>query len=589
MERIVTHPLTVAGIFNHFYTVPDYQREYVWGEREVNQLLADVYDELDERPDAEYFIGTIVVCPGEDGRLDIIDGQQRITTLFLVINAFRYLLQQHGEDTADLRQMLYSQHRDTRGQARNSYRLSLQYEETSGVLEGICGDAALPTDLKASGKRIADAFDMTKDFLMQNCQSHEALVRFLGFFLNNVKIIQIETPRISEALKIFETINERGVGLNPMDLLKNLLFRSVEKSKFDALKKIWKEMTRTLERDNLKPLRFLRYFIVANYRVKNAKGEPIIREDEIYEWLTKEENIEQCGYRIDPMTFARNLQTNAEAYAHFFAGKNAHGERDVSLENIRRLSGASSYHLILFLAARGMERGLFAHFARQIEVLIFYFVITRVQSKDYERIFAGWSEEIRSLSSKDDLNTFIQTRIDPVVDKARKTFDHDFGLVTLESMQKYRIQYILAKIASFVDQQFMGQAEEQPLDAYYRKGVQIEHILPNNPKEELRGQFGSDMYDEYKVRLGNLTLLERPINIVAGNDYFDKKCEKYRQSAFHLTKSIAEHLQVGTNTSADRIYAQLQVFDHWDRQTIDQRQAMLKALADQIWTLSTVS
>src|SRR3989338_1020486 len=107
MEKIITHPLTVAGIFNHFYTLPDYQREYVWGEREVNQLLTDIYDELDERSDAEYFIGTIVVCPGDDGRLDIIDGQQRITTLFLIISAFHLLLSQKNEDTTDLREMLF--------------------------------------------------------------------------------------------------------------------------------------------------------------------------------------------------------------------------------------------------------------------------------------------------------------------------------------------------------------------------------------------------------------------------------------------------------------------------------------------------
>ncbi len=590
MEKIVTHPLTVSGIFNNFYTVPDYQREYVWGEREVNQLLTDIFDELDERSDAEYFIGTIVVCPGEDGRLDVIDGQQRITTLFLIISAFRFLLNQQNEDTADLRGMLFSRKRDAAtGQSRDSYRLSLQYEETSGVLEGICGDADLPQDLRASGKRIADAYVFARQFLEQNCRGdRDTLMRFLGFFLNNVKIIQIQTPRISEALKIFETINERGVGLNPMDLLKNLLFRSIQTREFNALKRVWKEMTRTLEKEDLKPLRFLRYFIMANYRVKNSKGEPLIREDEIYEWFTNDDNARQCGYQQNAMEFAKLLQTNAEAYANFFAGKNADGERNIALENIKLLSGAASFQLILLIAARTMERSLFEHFTKQIEVLLFYFIITRTQSKEYERIFATWAEEIRSIKNKDDLNAFIQTRVEPVVDKARKNFDHDFGQIALGPIQKYRIHYVLAKLTSFVDQQVLGNNEEQPLDAYYRKGIQIEHILPDTPKEELKQQFGAEIYDDYKIKLGNLTFLERPMNIVASNGFFPAKCEKYKQCAFHLTKSIAETMQVGTNTSADRMYAQLKKFDQWDRNSIEQRQTMLKMLGDQIWKVSVM-
>ena len=76
--------------------------------------------------------------------------------------------------------------------------------------------------------------------------------------------IQISTD-VSSALKIFETINERGVGLNPMDLLKNLLFTQVKPEEFTRLKAEWKKITAPLERHKEKPLRFLRYFIMANY------------------------------------------------------------------------------------------------------------------------------------------------------------------------------------------------------------------------------------------------------------------------------------------------------------------------------------
>jgi len=84
--------------------------------------------------------------------------------------------------------------------------------------------------------------------------------------------IQISTD-VSSALKIFETINERGVGLNPMDLLKNLLFKQVKQDEFTMLKNAWKKITVPLEKANEKPLRFLRYFLMANYKIEINRGD----------------------------------------------------------------------------------------------------------------------------------------------------------------------------------------------------------------------------------------------------------------------------------------------------------------------------
>lgn len=78
IQRIQSEDCSVASLLQSFYAVPDYQREYVWDTDEVEQLLKDVREEMGdgEAQDApEYFIGSIVVCPGRDGVLDLIDGQ----------------------------------------------------------------------------------------------------------------------------------------------------------------------------------------------------------------------------------------------------------------------------------------------------------------------------------------------------------------------------------------------------------------------------------------------------------------------------------------------------------------------------------
>ena len=94
------------------------------------------------------------------------------------------------------------------------------------------------------------------------------------YFLRKLKFIQILTPDINDALKIFETINDRGVGLNPMDLLKNLIFQQVTRDKFYKLKDKWKDLVDTLETKQEKPLRFLRYFIVSNYPSTSNSSNP---------------------------------------------------------------------------------------------------------------------------------------------------------------------------------------------------------------------------------------------------------------------------------------------------------------------------
>lgn len=162
----------------------------------------------------------------------------------------------------------------------------------------------------------------------------------------------------------------------------------------------------------------------------------------------------------------------------------------------------------------------------------------------------------------------------------------DLRRFTLHSMQQYRTRYLLAKLTQHVDMAYKGLKIPGSLDEY--TVLQIEHILPDKPHASLRQFFVSQNpgveYDEYKTRLGNLTLLEKPINIVAGNDFFQRKAAEYRKSKNYLTSSIAEINTVGANTSINRINQKLQCFTDWTAANIDIRHEMLMNLAKEVWT-----
>ena len=572
--------LNLEKCFQNFYVVPDYQREYVWEEQQVNQLLNDIYEEYDDNSDKEYFIGSIVVFDN-DGTLELIDGQQRITTLFLIVCALKDVYTEMDIDTAVLNRMIKNVSVNRIGEEEDKYRIVLQYSDASDYLKRIANNTEYTNDITESGNRLYLAYENAKTFLRQNFKTAEDLKRFFAHLYRNIRFIQIETPDISDALKIFETINERGVGLSPMDLLKNLIFRQVEREDFTKLKGKWENLIRMLENKGEKPLRFLRYFIMANYNVENARKDSIVREDEIYNWFLKNEN--QCGYNRKPFIFVDHLISSANSYINFYEGKDNFGE-NVYLDNIKKLGGgAFRQHLILFLAAKDKSKEIFDYLSKNAEVLIFYYFITKEPTRNFEKSFAKWAGIIQNVKTIEDMKGFIKENFLSELQERQKAFEPAFLNIDENTMQKFRIRYILAKIAQHIKQARRGDGNERSLDDFIAKGIEIEHILPATSERELRESIG-DNYDELKIRLGNLTLLEKPINGSIGNkDFYDVKRAAYLESEIYLTRSIAKVEDVGTNTAINRINQKLKNWELWNENSIIERQQMLYELAIHIW------
>jgi uncharacterized protein with ParB-like and HNH nuclease domain len=285
MARIQNHKYSIEEAFREcFYLVPDYQREYVWKEKEVRQLLDDISEQFDTDSKGEYFIGTVLVSPtSQKNHFEVIDGQQRLTTLFLLLCALKQLFKGEQQQRQVISGLVSTSYTDSDGEARTSLKLEPHYENASDVMNKL---VELDTDpmsvrsgIQAAGipsfgslENLINAYGTLYRYLQDNYEDVSKLKKYWGYLANSVVFIQISTE-LSSALKIFETINERGVGLNSMDLLKNILFRQVKQTQFNQLKNEWKKITKPLEKEKEKPLRFLRYFLMANYLIKHDRGE----------------------------------------------------------------------------------------------------------------------------------------------------------------------------------------------------------------------------------------------------------------------------------------------------------------------------
>jgi hypothetical protein len=585
LQSIESKDLTVGELLSSFYVVPSYQREYVWKEEHVEQLLADIHDEYSSsEADSEYFIGSLVVLPHDESLFELIDGQQRLTTLFITLCAIRDCLEQlEGAAPDTLRNQISAASMTATGEEKHRYRVELQYEDSAGVLALLGAGTWVPEDSEKATRSVTNirvAYKAVRDFLAQQFDGDaKAVRRYYAFLINRVKLIRVRTASMAHALKVFETINDRGVGLDSMDLLKNLLFMNAKQEQFDELKSIWKQLVDVLHNAKEKPLRFLRYFILANYQVDR------LREDEIYTWITAHK--EEVGYEAAPVAFGRELLSAARDYVDMVNGNSPGGRPNRYLANLRRLSGAARQHLILLVAARKLPDALFTELCRHVENLFFIHVITREPTKVHETDFTKWSKEVRDINS-DDLRAFIDGRFEPRKAKLADRFRQALSTLTQDELQRFRLAYVLAKLTQFIELIAKGEdAAANNLDTFLNSGVQVEHILPQRPTPSVKEAFDRPAeYGNWLARLGNLTLLEKAINCSISNNFFEAKRKDYAKSSFLLTRSLGEPIGVGVNTSYTRAAKHLETFESWTSADIERRQQMLTRLAHKVWEVA---
>ena len=587
-ESIQSEDLSVGNLFKHFYQVPVYQREYVWGEKQVQQLVEDIVGRLDDAGyDSEYFIGSIVTSEIDSALHELIDGQQRVTTLYLILCATRDYLQGIGhEPPRELQDQISYPYADERTcEELLRYRVVLNYSGGQGLLELLGGGADAETldsfpRRAQSTQNLIDAYELAKSYLKSAYNSDETRVkRFWMYITKRVKLIRVSTGSLTDALAVFETINDRGIGLDDMDLLKNLLFMNASDQEYESLRVKWETLSERLYKRE-KALRFLRYFIFSSF------DSGMIKADEAYEWLKTHADDPTVRISENPVGLVDRLLEVSEVYVNLLEGRNPSGSENRYLRNLQALAGSARQHLILLLAGRRLPLAAFELLCKEVEDLFFVFIVTRTPKNEFEDRFVRWAAAIRAITTEDDLRRFVAREVSPF--KAAKASAFDFSLRQLAdaALPKYRRKYLLAKLAQKVNEDAYQGSGWQDLGKLMDRAYEIEHILPVNPRDDIVQTFDKpEEIGAYTHRLGNLTLVEKPINAAIGNSAFELKRPAYRESQVLLTRAIAGVESVGTNTSINRAVRALSPFAQWRSSSILRREEELLSLAHEVWGL----
>ncbi|MBP5576058.1 MAG: DUF262 domain-containing protein [Treponema sp.] len=197
------------------YIVPLYQRNYAWRKEEIEQLLQDVYEAYKKNPSGNYFIGSLVVLKRQNGDFEVIDGQQRLTTLSLItkildISKSPCLFYDSRPEVDEFFKEFYSKYNVESDEFNTAQELKdIDYPQTVHLKNAI--DFILEANLDPDSK---------KPLTIRNLDKKE---QFINYFSDHVIIIRVEIPGDTDVASYFEIMNNRGVQLKKHEILKSLL------------------------------------------------------------------------------------------------------------------------------------------------------------------------------------------------------------------------------------------------------------------------------------------------------------------------------------------------------------------------------
>lgn len=523
------------------YEIPKYQREYAWTKQQWDELFDDLLEEDDSA--SGHFLGTIICInrtsnATKENVLELVDGQQRLTTLSILMAAIFAFLTTHIDqldeeqriDTSNLRRQLILKdpvRPRVRPQVQNNNNADyLNVLKTAGI------EINAPTVKFLGNRRIMKAYSHFSGLIEQHSGPKASVIPVLDL-LERVKraiLVKLEVESTSDAFTLFESLNNRGIPLTPIDIIKNSLLAAADKKRpkglsADHVFEQWNELLRDLGDDYKIQERFFRHYYNAFKdelpsipKVQVATRSNLIR---IYDRII-DVDLER---RLDDILLCGGL------YRRIVGNLDADESRDSfdeALANLARVQGAPSEALLLYLMAYRDTRELsHAMLTELTEILTSFFVRRNLTgspaSNLLQRLFISIISEVSGMTGQRIVEA-VRKRLRKVVSSDTEFYAKLTGPLYNENADVTR--YILIALARD------AMTKETFTDLWEREGRNyrwtIEHILPQGPglpRDWLSMLGGAEeaaiIQQQHVHRLGNLTITG--YNSTLGNRSFASK------------------------------------------------------------------
>lgn len=523
----------IREIFNMWYCIPDYQRAYVWDTDQVRDLLDDTISAYRENKEAQYFLGSMVLKINEKSdnnvsytEYELLDGQQRITTVFLILACMRDMLTDYPQYQNSLAGFVY-QAEDAILQQPERMRIIFNIRsdvrdfvnEHIKPLHGTCDSALLKDKMQAkdvniSIRNMANAMLVAHEFLEEN---KSEIIGYLSYFLNKVLMIYVATEELQDAFQLFTVLNNRGVKLSSSDILKAENLKELSAADRTSWATRWEEMETYFGEEFDKFLSHIRTILV-----KKKQTTTLLKEFDEFVYSNQEYDRTQKKYVPRTPILRRGKDTFELLYSYY------HTYQEVFDMDHSVVTG--DYEITNYLKL--METGFGADY--WIAPVLDYYrkyrrrgFVAFLKALD-RKLSADWITAATPTVRMENVNAILR-EIEASQDSAAllqsKTFTinkSDFErVINGDIYGRLFAKYLLLKL----DLIYRGSSTPMIPQAI----ASIEHILPRNPSADSQWvkDFPAAEREEWTNKLGNLVLISRRKNTAQGNrDYVEKK-EKY--------------------------------------------------------------
>jgi uncharacterized protein with ParB-like and HNH nuclease domain len=539
------------------YKVPSYQRDYSWKQDHWEDLWADILSILDN-DNSVHYMGSIVLQNNGNKKYSIIDGQQRLSTLTLIVLATiksiqnlinRNIDKENNEERVSLLSKKFLGDKDP-GSLTYSAKLELN-ENNNSFFQSHLMVFRPPLNERTLGDSDKKLWKAYNFFLLKinehflNTENGELLANFLNkHTAEKLKFIQIIVEDELSAYTVFETLNYRGERLTVSDLLKNFLFSKSTETDRIHVKDKWKKTVDIIGLDKFPA--FLRHYWISKNKLTSEK----------HLFKALKENIQSSPQVIELLD---ELEKNAQLYnALTYPGdKIWEGQREIK-KRIREIELFKEKQALPLLLAsyNNLTTEEFTKVLKVVSVITFrYTVIANLHTNLKEDVY---NKAAIKISNKELTTAFAIAKEVKTLYPTDKDFKNDFSTTIISTKRNRKlVSYVLFEIENHLAQTDTDY-EDSP--------ATIEHILPENAGDEWTLNFPISIQDSLIYRLGNYTLLEDDKNRECGTKNFEAKKTIYHTSQYQLSKEI--------------------VSPDWNPTTLDNRQTKLAGYATTAWRLS---
>ena len=568
---IESEKLYVGEVFGKWFRIPEYQRPYVWGKDQIAELLQDLSDAMNRDENAQYFLGSMVLQKKTSEKnntkyveYDVLDGQQRLTTLFLLISVIRDLTE--NEDCLKTCKEIIFQKKnlftntperlrvvfDIRQEVKDFIDDYVKEEKsTLKVTSSLIQSYGKDTDLSV--------INMSKNIVQirEYFQEHQNFDQFAIFLINNVLMIYVGSEELDDAFRLFTVMNNRGVKLRSSDILKASNLALVSADERIKAAKNWEEAENYFGEDFDEFLSHLRSILVKKKATVSLLKE---YEDNIY--APKEYDRSNKITKNLPSLLNKGIDT------FNFVDKYRKHYIEIFDNHHYELSKSFELNNLLIMMKAGFESDFWiAPLLKYYDKFGNHELIDFVKSLDNAFAY-DWLVGLTPTSRIENVNHWMEAidskTSEEVIMLLKGHIDQTELALELDKKIYGRraAKYLMLKLDCILH------GHTTKLD--FPSTISIEHILPQTPKVDSQWlqDFTEEERDYAKDRLGNLVLLSRRKNSSQNNrDYADKK-QKYFQGNIELfSNSIRIFQQYATWTVTDfsknHAYVKTKLLEHF--------------------------